>query len=285
MALPAPERPALRPRGSPELELFRSLLSSHSGIDFGQHREVMLENSLRRRMTEAGARTLYEYYRMVTAPGTGQRELQTLVDDVSVHETSFFRNLAQFRTLENVALPERVSRHLRERKRRMRIWSAGCSTGQEPYSIAMSFHATVVLPSSWDLQITATDISAQVVQIARAGLYTQWQLEGLSAETIQRFFDRKGEHYSVRPWARRGVEFVTANVLDGAPGSDLDVIFCRNLMIYFDKPRQAQLIGRFVEALAPGGYLFLGHTESIAGLSDAFDRVSLGHGIAYRKRT
>src|SRR6185436_9691349 len=117
-----------------EMRLFRDLLSNTSGMDFGRLRETFLESRLRRRMREAGARSLYEYYRMVTAPGGGaEGELQTLVDEVSIHETSFFRNPPQFDTLETTVLADRVSARLRQGRRRLYLWSAGCSTGQEPY--------------------------------------------------------------------------------------------------------------------------------------------------------
>jgi chemotaxis protein methyltransferase CheR len=270
---------------SPEVELFRSLLSNRLGIDFGRHRQVFLENRLRRRMNQAGARSLFEYYRMVTRSGGNGRELEALVDEVSIHETSFFRNPAQFDALERLVLPDRVSVRLRAGDRRLRVWSAACSTGQEPYSIAITLAESVVLSESWDVDLWATDISTQVVAQARRGSYTPAQLDGVSTERRQRFFERKGDHFVVRSWVRRGLDFRQGNVLEGPPSASLDVVFCRNLMIYFDRDRQRQMVAKIEQNLLPGGYLFLGHTESLSGLSDGFEMVSHGRGIVYRKRT
>jgi chemotaxis protein methyltransferase CheR len=279
--LPAAAAPAPAQRPV-ELDLFRSLLSSRSGIDFNRHGDAFLENRLRRRMTEAGARTLFEYYRMVTTQ-TGGSELQKLIDAVAIHETAFFRNAPQFRTLESVAFPDRVRRRLVAAQRRVSVWSAGCSTGQEPYSIAMSFYDSVVLPDTWDLQVLATDISTHAIRTARRGHYSSVQVEGVPSERLKEYFDRGPDYYSVRQWVRRRVEFAAGNIFDGAPRRDLDMIFCRNLMIYLDEARQRRLVALFADALAAGGYLFLGHAESLTGLSAAFRMVSVGQGIAYQK--
>jgi chemotaxis protein methyltransferase CheR len=268
---------------SPELELLRSLIASHSGIDLGRHRGTFLETRVRRRMAKTGARSLYEYYRMVTAAQGAGRELQSLMEEVSIHETCFFRNPHQFQTLESLALPERVRARLRQGKRRLRIWSAGCSSGQEPYSIAISCIETVVVSESWDLKLYATDISGQVVAQARIGAYAPTQVEGLSPLRLQRFFRRAEGVYTVRPWLRRRVEFRVASVLDGPPEGDVDVVFCRNVMIYFDAAGQRRLVSVLADAVAPGGFLFLGHTESLAGASDAFRMVAVGRGIAYQR--
>ncbi|HLA77596.1 MAG TPA: protein-glutamate O-methyltransferase CheR [Vicinamibacteria bacterium] len=269
-------------RPTAELELFRSLLVSRSGIDFGRHREAFLEARLRRRMTVSGARSLYEYYRMVTAPGSGG-ELQALVDEVSIHETSFFRNPPQFDLLRDLVLPERVSARLRASDRVLRLWSAGCSTGQEPYSMAMTLGETMVLSTTWDVRLLATDISAQALKQAARGSYTAQQTDGLSPDRLRRFFEHRSGQHTVRDWVRRGVEFLQGNLLEEPPGRDMDAVFCRNVMIYFDRESQKRLITRLTRALAPGGYLFLGHTETLAGLSDAFRMVSQDRGIAYQR--
>lgn len=269
-------------KSSAELELFRSLLAIRSGIDFGRHRETFLENRLKRRMTLAGARSLYEYYRMVTAPGSGG-ELQALVDDVSIHETSFFRNPPQFDLLGEVVLPDRVSVRLHSGDRSLRLWSAGCSTGQEPYSMAMTLGESVVLSNAWDVRLLATDISCEALRQANRGVYGAHQVDGVSAERLRRFFEHRNNHYTVRDWVRRGIDFHQANLLDEPPSRDVDVVFCRNVMIYFDREVQRKLVTRITRMLATGGYLFLGHTETLAGLSDGFRMISHRRGIAYQK--
>jgi chemotaxis protein methyltransferase CheR len=267
-------------RTSAEIRLFRDLLSKRSGIDFGRHRELLLENRLRRRMAEAGARSLYEYYRMVTA---GEGELQALVDEVSIQETSFFRNPPQFELLGSVVLPERVSLRLRDGHRRLRLWSAGCSTGQEAYSLAIVLLETVVLPETWEVRVLGTDLSARALGQAVRGAYDPRQVDGLAEARLRGFFERKHGGYVARDWVRQGVEFLKGSVLDEPPLLDCDVVFCRNVMIYFDRDRQRQLVSQLARAVAPGGYLFLGHTESLAGLTDAFRMVCRGRAIAYQR--
>jgi chemotaxis protein methyltransferase CheR len=267
---------------APEIQLFRDLLVRRSGIDFGRHREAFLESRVRRRMRQAGARSLYEYYRMVTEPGAFTGELQALVDEVSIHETSFFRNPAQFHTFETLALPERISARLRERRRRLYLWSAGCSTGAEPYSMAISLVEHAVLPETWDVRLHATDISTEVLRQARAASYGPKQVEGLSEDRRRRYFERHGTQLVARSWLRRHVEFGPGNLMDGPPVPDLDIVFCRNVMIYFDRDRQHRVAEMLADAVAPGGFVFVGHTETLGGHA-AFRMVSRARGIAYQR--
>jgi chemotaxis protein methyltransferase CheR len=293
------------PRRAPDVELLRNLLLARSGIDFGRHREILLENSLRRRMKHVGARSLFEYYRMVTAPGSAGAELQLLVDEISIQETSFFRNAPQFDLFERAVLPERIHERLARGRRTLRLWSAGCSTGQEPYSMAVGVVENAVLTEAWDVQLWATDISAQALQVAQRGEYESRQMSGVSPLRLERFFQRRTQgpgariadrqeppahasgpprepSYIVRNWVRKRLRFVLGSVLDGAPQDDLDAIFCRNVMIYFDRRRQERLIALMTRALAPGGYLFLGHAET-PGAAKGLRMVTRGLGLAYQK--
>jgi chemotaxis protein methyltransferase CheR len=267
---------------SAEINLFRQLLTSRAGMAFGDSRGAFLEGRVRGRMHKVGARSLYEYYRMVVAP-MGARELQELVDEVSINETSFFRIPSHFEFLSTTALPARMRVRREARSKRLRIWSGGCSSGQEVYSIAMVFLETAVFHESWDLALVGTDISAKALAVARGGAYDKQQIRDVTPARRQMFFDQRGDRYSARAWVRRGVDFVRGNILDGPPWSDVDVIFCRNVMIYFDAAHQQRLVTRLAEALAPGGYLFLGHTETLRGMSGRFRMISLRPGIAYQR--
>jgi chemotaxis protein methyltransferase CheR len=277
-----PQVPPRLPDGSPEITLFRQLLTTHAGMVFGPSRRAFLEGRLKGRMEKAGARSLYEYYRMVAGP-TGQRELQALVDEVSINETSFFRNPPHFDFLGSTVLPARLRARRDDASNAVRIWSAGCSTGQELYSIAMVFLETAVFHESWSLALVGTDISEKAIRQARTGAFDDRAIRDVPPERRLRFFEHRNGEYSVREWARRGVEFVCGNILDGPPWNDVDVIFCRNVMIYFDAASQKKLVDRLADSLAPGGYLFLGHTETLRGVSERFRSVSLRPGIAYRK--
>jgi chemotaxis protein methyltransferase CheR len=274
--------PAL-PHATPaEIELFRALLLNRTGMDLGRERQSFLLNRLQRRMLHSGVRNLYDYYRRLHEPGRGV-ELQALLDDVAIHETAFFRNPHQFALLAETVLAERTTARLGAGRRCLRIWSAGCSTGQEVDSLGIVVSESLILPPSWEFLLLGTDLSTRAVAEANRGTYTEAQMDGVSPERRRRFFDRRGEAYVVRPWVRRGVRLVRGNMVDETPPDDLDVIFCRNVMIYFDRETQARLLRRFASVLAPGGYLFLGHTESPAGQTDAFQMVVSGRAIAYRR--
>ncbi len=264
-----------------EIELFRSLLSRHSGMDCTRHGAAFLERRLLRGMTQSGARSLYEYYRLVSTSGAAA--LQALVDDVSVHETSFFRNPAHFETLCDVLLPERVAWRAARGERRLRAWSAGCSTGQEPWSLAIALFEGLVAHTTWDVQIVATDVSSRAVAQARRGVYDERQWDGLSTERRARFFEPCAEGLRVRAFVRRGVEFQLGSVLQSAPGNDFDVIFCRNVMIYFEPRDQQRLLRSLCDVLAPGGCLFLGQTEGLAEAELPLQMVSRGGALFYRK--
>jgi chemotaxis protein methyltransferase CheR len=265
-----------------EIELFRSLLSRHSGMDCTRHGTAFLERRLLRRMTLSGARSLYEYYRLVTTPGGP--ELQALVDDVSIHETSFFRNPAHFEALGELVLDEVVARRVRAGRRELRLWSAGCSTGQEPWSLAIALFEGLLVHLTWDVQIVASDISSRALARARRGVYTADETQGLAPERRARFFETCPEGWRVRAFLRRGVEFQLGNVLHAAPGDDFDVIFCRNVMIYFEAPVQQRLLAGLCQALAPGGFLFLGQTEGLGECALPLEMVTSGGALFYRKR-
>jgi chemotaxis protein methyltransferase CheR len=266
-----------------EIDLFRSLLSRHSGMDCTRHGAGFLERRLLRRMALTGARSLYEYYRLAAVPGG--HELQALVDDVSVHETSFFRNPAHFEALRDEVLPERAARALRRGTRALRLWSAGCSTGQEAWSLAITLFEGLLAHGAWDVQLLASDISARALHHAREGVYDERQLAGVSSEQRRRFFEPCPEGRRVRGFLRRGVEFQLGNVLEPAPGGPFDLIFCRNVMIYFERESQRRLLELLSRALAPGGCLFLGQTEGLAADAELpLELVSTGRALYYRKR-
>ncbi len=266
-----------------EIELFRSLLARHSGMDCTRHGAAFLERRLLRGMAQSGARSLYEYYRLVSAPGGA--ELQALVDEVSVHETSFFRNPAQFDVLRDVGLPERVAWRSARGARTLRLWSAGCSTGQEPWSLAIAVFEGLVAHATWDVRIHATDVSSRALAQARLGVYGARQWDGLDAQRRARFFEPCPEGLRVRAFVRRGLEFGLGNVLESTPGDDFDAVFCRNVMIYFEPRDQRRLLRSLCDALAPGGLLFLGQTEGLAEAELPLQMATVGGALFYRKTT
>lgn len=269
-----------------ELARLRVLLHRTAGLVFEDSRLDSLGYCLGERLRATGDSDVAAYLLRVEAPGSP--ELQPLLDEVTIQETHFFRNPPQARALRQHVLPELV-REASTRGRRVRIWSAGCSTGDEPYSIAMVLRELLPSTAGWDLKVIATDISAGALAHAREGTYGPRALRLASPEQLARFFvPVGGGRHRVRPEVRELVEFRHGNlVLDPPPGDGLDLVLCRNVTIYFDRDTTRDLVRRLHGSLRHGGYLFLGHSETLWQVSEDFRLVTIGTGegaaFAYRR--
>lgn len=251
-----------------------------TGISLGETKREMLYGRLARRVRQLGLSSFAEYCARIESDADG--ELGRLVNAITTNLTAFFREGHHFEHLAATALPDIVARDTG--KRRLRIWSAGCSTGKEPYSIAMIV-AESGLPAGWDARILATDIDTDVLAIAKSGVYRAERVHGVSPERLRRWFQRgSGENAGnvrVIPALRESVAFRHLNLLDPWPmHGPFDIIFCRNVVIYFDAETQRRLFARFADMLAPGGYLYIGHSESLFRISERFRPLG---GTMYRK--
>jgi chemotaxis protein methyltransferase CheR len=265
-----------------EFRMFRDLIYDECGVSLGLEKRSFLESRLRRRMDELNIRTVDEYYSMVTAQHGRAQELPSLLDSLMICETAFFRNQPQFDLLKEVVLPEIIRKKEREGKRLLRLWSAGCSTGQEPYSVVMTLSETLPAPDSWTVRVFASDLSFTALERAQSGLYREDQLKGLDAHYVQKYFVRENGYYVMRETVKNRVIFDYHNLKHDNGLRGLDIIFCRNVLIYFDTEEQRRLVNRFANCLVPGGFLFLGHAESLQGLSTRFSMMHRNKGIAYR---
>jgi len=242
------------------------------GINLHQGKAPLVRARLVKRLRTLGLSSYGQYLRRIKNDPDGT-EVMAMLDALSTNLTYFFREPRHFEILRSRVLPALLKRH--DRDRRLRLWSAGCSSGEEPYSIAITLHEAVDDLASWNAGILATDLSSPMLHLARRGLYPPHRLRAASPRVVRecflRFGDRAQPVYRVRNFVRRSVDFARLNLMDRWPmKGPLDVIFCRNVMIYFDKAAQAQLVERFWNLLAPGGTLFVGHSESLAGLQDRF---------------
>jgi chemotaxis protein methyltransferase CheR len=265
-----------------EFTLFRELIYKECGVSLGLEKRAFLESRLRRRMDELGYSSAYEYYCIVTGPHGASQELPALLDSLMICETSFFRNQPQFDLLRDVVLPEIVAKKEKCGTRLLRVWSAGCSTGQEPYSAAMTVLDCVSDRNSWAIRVFASDLSFTALERAQCGLYRADQLKGVDQVSIAKYFRQENGHYVMSDTVKKHVIFDYHNLKNDNGLRGLDIIFCRNVMIYFDAEEQRRLVTRFASCLVPGGFLFLGHAESIQGLSTRFAMVHRNKGIAYR---
>jgi len=205
-----------------------------------------------------------------------------VVEAMTTNETSFFRDVHPFDTLRNDIIPELLEK--RAVTRTLRIWSAAASTGQEAYTIAMTLREHFPQLTTWNVSILGTDLSTEVLEKAREGRYAQLEVNrGLPAPMLVKYFDRAGPAWRVKPELQRMVEFRPFNLVKPwAPMPRMDVVFLRNVLIYFDNDRKADVLAQVAKVLRPGGYLFLGGTETTYGIDDAYERVHVGRAMCYR---
>ena len=260
----------------------RALVSQHTGIALSEAKREMVYSRLVRRLRALRLESFEHYYTLLEAGDAG--ELVQFVNAVTTNLTAFFREAHHFDALAATLLPELMRNQARNR--RLRLWSAGCSTGEEPYSIAMVVQETLPAAENWDVKILATDIDSNVLSTASRGIYSEERLSGISRPRLQRWF-RKGTGANaglvrVVPELQALISFRQLNLMHAWPmRQPFDVIFCRNVVIYFDKATQRRLFDRFANGLDRAGYLVVGHSESLFNITERF--ALLGKTI-YRKR-
>jgi chemotaxis protein methyltransferase CheR len=258
------------PFSDAEFAFIRELVEQHAAIKLPDTKRQMVYGRLVRRLRELRLGSFAEYVALLRDDAGGP-EFVNLINAVTTNLTSFFREKHHFDVLREKVIPEFVTRN--SAKRSLRIWSAGCSTGEEPYSIAMT--VLDCLPAGWDLKILATDIDTKVLATASAGVYGEDRIRSLP-DTLKRrgFLRGRGESSDkvrVRPEFQQPISFKQLNLMEAWPmRGQFDFIFCRNVVIYFDKPTQQRLFDRFADQLVDDGYVFLGHSETMHNLTTRF---------------
>jgi chemotaxis protein methyltransferase CheR len=252
-----------------------ALVYAKSGIYLHDGKRNLVRSRLGKRLRALGVKDYEAYYNYLKTKDDGT-ELVKMLDAITTNQTAFFRERHHFDFMEKALFPKMESAS--EDKIRIRIWSAGCSTGEEPYSIAISILEFFLKDERLDAKILATDISSKVLENARAGVYSADRLREMPVTTQRRYFQKgfgKQEgFFKVKENVRQMVVFRNHSLMNRINfGRGLDAIFCRNVMIYFDKRTQNNLVRIFYEYLKPGGYLFVGHSESLAGVTHSFEYV------------
>lgn len=254
------------------------LVGRRSAIRLDPGKEYLVESRLGPLARERGL-GIEEYLRRLRA-GAPEDELAAVVEAMTTNETSWFRDVAPFAALRPHVLPLLRETAPAGAPDRIRVWSAACSTGQEPYSILMALGDGFDMPS---VEIVATDLNEQVLARAREGVYSQLEVNrGLPAAMLVRHFDRVGAHWRVHADLRSKVQFRRHNLLDAAPAGPFDLVFLRNVLIYFDLPTKRAVLDRVARALRPGGLLVLGAAETTLGVHDGFERVEAGSAVLHR---
>ncbi len=252
-----------------------SMVKSLCGINLHDGKKELVKARLNKRLRHLKLRGFDQYLDYLQGD-SGQAELIAMVDALSTNLTSFFREPSHFEYLSEKIIPSLIAR--KDTDKTIRIWSAGCSSGEEPYSIAIALCEAMSGLASWDVRILATDISTAVLAKAQAGVYDETRFDTVPRPLRNRYFVHQGgrdsRHYRVSPVARDLITFGRLNLMESWPmKGPFDVIFCRNVMIYFDKQTQGMVIHRFEQLLRTGGILLLGHSESLTGIRHKFKYV------------
>jgi chemotaxis protein methyltransferase CheR len=263
-----------------ELTEIRSFIEQRSGMAFDESRERFFTARLVQYMEERSVRRGAELLRILKGSNA---EYDELLERVLTQETSFFRYPEMFRAFERRVLPEFQLRKRWANPRTLRVWSAGCATGEEPYSIALSIMDALEFADVWEIQVLATDISRKALQTAENGRYARRTLSTLTPAQLESSFTQEGDEYVVKPRLRNMIDFAPLNLAQMMYVGRFDCIFCMNVLIYFSDELRGMLIKRFARYLEPGGYLFLGHAESAAKVGVDLEPVVVGDSLIYHK--
>ncbi|OLC92848.1 MAG: hypothetical protein AUH86_18000 [Acidobacteria bacterium 13_1_40CM_4_58_4] len=252
-----------------ELSEIRMLIEERTGICFDESRERFFSTRVREHLSMRKSNVEYE----------------SLLERLLTQETSFFRYPAVFEAFERRVLPELHVKKFWKNPRTLRIWSAGCSTGEEPYSISITILDSLSFADSWNVEILATDVGRQALKHAEGGIYSGRSISSVSEKQLTNHFAPVNNGQQVKPRLRKMVSFAPMNLASPVYVGRMDLIFCMNVLIYFSEERRHAVVQRFYDTLEPGGYLFLGHSESISKMPVKFQAIVLNDCILYRKPT
>jgi len=269
-----------------DFQLFREFLEKACGIVLGDNKQYLVSSRLNRLLEQEGIKSLGELVRRIqTHPRSGLRE--SVVDAMTTNETLWFRDAYPFEVLKNRLIPEFIKGNPGQR---LRMWSAACSSGQEPYSLSMAieeFERSNLGQLRAGAQIVATDLSGGILAAAKSAEYDSLSVgRGLSQDRLLKYFDQKvSGRWTVKPPLRSRVEFRALNLLDSYAGlGKFDIVFCRNVLIYFSADVKKDILKRIHATLKPGGYLMLGASEALNGLPELYQMVQCSPGIVYQAR-
>jgi chemotaxis protein methyltransferase CheR len=264
----------------------RDIIYNNSGIYYADSKKHILENRILKRLEVLKFNSLLEYISYIKLP-TNKDELRNLFDAITVNETYFFRSEQQFDALEKIIIPELIKNKGATGQPVIRIWSAACASGEEPYTIALIILEKLkpIYPNI-QFQILGSDISNNALDVARAGIYREYSVRNMPEPYLKKYFTLKDGLYYLKDEVKRIVRFSNINLIEQSQVrlvSNCDVIFCANVLIYFDIPAKQKVVSYLYDALNLGGILFIGYSESLHGITKAFKLIHLPKAIAYKK--
>ena len=261
-----------------EFELFSKKIYDESGITFSETNRSILDSRIKERLREKQFDTVDKYYRLICSD---KEEMKVFLDSVTTNLTRFFRNQAHWDAFINYVIPKVIENKRRNGDSIIKIWSAGCSTGEEPYTMAMILKE--ILPPPYSFQIVASDLSLKSLMVAKQGFYPDSRISGIPEKYLSSYFLKTEGGYQVCSDLMNCIRFDYHNLKNDSGLRNLDIVFCRNVLIYFDEAAQLATINRFWDSMASKSYLFIGHSESLFGMKTGFEFLKTDWACLYQK--
>jgi len=264
---------------------FVKMVYQKTGIYYERNKKYYVQKRIERRAERLGMDNLNDYYRMLKF-SKDSTEFDRLINTLTINETYFFRDYPQLRNFAEEVLPMVVREKNKKNDRNIKIWSAACSTGEEPYTLSIILQEMLDEPETWNMKIVASDINTDVLHTAKIGLYEYRSVREVPPEYLEKYFIKKHESYLVKLGVKKPVTFMKINLMDSEAVGNItgcDFIFCRNCLIYFDDESRKTVLSGFYKSLNPGGIIFLGHSESVGRISSAYHMQRIGDTIVYSK--
>ena len=265
----------------------RNFIYSVCGIFFHIQKKYFLESRIARRMAVVHCITPGNYINLLKSGAQGKEELKHLLDEVTTNETCFFRNPAQLKAFESHFLPLIIEKKEKTCFKKLRIWSAGSSSGEEAYTLAMLiYEMRATLLKDWSIDIIGTDINERILAQAREGIYTPYSVRNIPEQFLRKYFTKNAQQFTLTPEIKKCVNFVNINLYDDVKMvfmKTFDIIVCANVLIYFDNSAKSKIVQHFYNNLQPYGYFFIGQSESLHGVNDKFKPIHFPGGFTYTK--
>lgn len=261
-----------------DFELFSKVIYTESGITFSATNRSILDSRLKERLREKKLDTVMAYYNLIMSD---KEEMKVMLDSVTTNLTRFFRNQPHFDAFEKYVVPKVLENKKSAFGNTLKVWSAGCSTGEEPYTIAMILKE--ILPPTQNFEVIASDISLKSLMVGKQGFYPESRIAGVPDNYLKKYFSKTANGYQISDQIMKHVKFDYHNLLNDSGARNLDIVFCRNVLIYFDEVAQLTVINRFWDAMAPKSYLFIGHSESLFGMNTKFEFLKTDWACLYQK--
>lgn len=269
-----------------EFKLISEFIMETTGLYYTESKKYILEGRLGKFAQELGMNNFKDYYYYLKYDKNKYVELKKIIEELTTNETYFFREINQIIALRDEILPELIKSKSAVADKTIRIWSAACSSGEEPYTIIMTLLEHNSIPNNFSISIFATDISADMIAKAETGIYRDFSFRATEPMLLNRYFTKVAEGYKIKPELKKYIKFEILNFLDNYKMNlirNYDIIFCRNALIYFNEETKKKIIDNFYKSLNKDGVFFLGHSESLFRISTAFELVQFKNALGYKK--